>query len=144
VKSPNIAVDMLISAALAAEQIHGWADQCLSDAGCGDEHEPLDALAEAMADVRRATREFTHYSDGRHILTTTEIEPDRPGHNFTYTFPAIIEHRGERLLAEGPRPADPEEGNRGQYRVFVDDAACTVRIELTPPPTPRRHLGLAR
>lgn len=142
-RSPNVATDMLIDAAIEAEMLYEWADQTLCDHGVGDQHrDPLDALADAMENLRRAFREFTHYSDGRVIRTCIDIDPDRTGYTFGYTFPAIVEHRGERLLCEAARPTDPDEPDRGQYRIYVDDAACTIRVELTDPG--RRQLRVVR
>ncbi|MGV6990875.1 hypothetical protein ACUY3U_05340 [Gordonia amicalis] len=130
--SPNRATDFLIYTAKEVECVHGWVDAHLSDTGVNDEHPDLDHLETAVADMRRALREFTHYSDGRTIEKQLEIEEGR-GHFFHYTFPAVPEKRGERMLCEHQRSADPDEGDRGRYRIFVDDTHCTLRVELLPP-----------
>lgn len=140
-RSPNRATDFLIAAVKEVEATHGWTADNLADSGCADLHDAeLDALDEAVADLRRARQEFTHYSDGRRIEASVEIEPGR-GHYFHYVFAAPVEHRGERLLCESNRPADPDEGDRGRYRVWVDDSAATIRVELI---EPGRHLGVVR
>lgn len=132
-RSPNRATDFLIATARKVEATHGWTADHLADSDCADLHDAeLNALDEAVADLRRARQEFTHYSDGRRIEACIEIEPGR-GHYFHYVFAAPVEHRGERLLCEGARPADPAEGDRGRYQIFVDDEACTLRVTLTDP-----------
>ncbi|MGV9795554.1 hypothetical protein [Gordonia sp. NPDC003422] len=138
-RSPNIETDMLLDAAAETELLHGHTADLLADHGCADTHdEPLDALSEAVDNLRRAARNFTHYSDGRVIRVCIEIDPDRRGHTFAYTYPAIVEQRGERLLCTGDRPRDPDESDRGRYEVWVDDGAATIRVRLT---GPGRHLS---
>ena len=145
--SPNLAVDFLIAAAQEVHALHEWSDELLGDAGVFDDPKLApgqDALAEAIGDLGHALREFTNFSDGRPIQASVEIEPER-GHFFSYIFKPIPEHRGERMLFETHRPADPDEGDRGTYRVFVDDRAATIRVELLDPKTgPGRHLGVVR
>ncbi|MDS1115297.1 hypothetical protein RD149_16180 [Gordonia westfalica] len=135
--SPNRSIDFLIYTAKEVECVHGWVDDHLGSAGIADEQPDLDYLAEAVADMRRALREFTQYSDGRTIETSVEIEEGR-GHFFHYTFKAVPEQRGERMLCEASRSSDPDEGDRGRYRVFADDARCTLRVELIEPGRPLR------
>ena len=145
--SPSLAVDFLIATAEEVRTVHGWADELLCDANVADDDNhstSLNALSEAVGDLGRALREFTHYSDGRPIQASVEIEPGR-GHFFGYVFKPVPEHQGERMLFETHRPADPEEGDRGTYKIWVDDRAATIRVELRGPQDhPGRHLGVVR
>ncbi|MGC5245399.1 hypothetical protein ACPXB3_00465 [Gordonia sp. DT219] len=139
-RSPNLPTDMLIAAAKEVETVHMWTADRFADHGVADAYQAeTDALGDVVGELRRALHEFTEYSDGRPIEACVGIER---GRTFGYVFKAVPEHRGERMLYEAPRPADPDEGDRGTYRVHVDDRAATVRVELLPPR--RRRLGLVR
>ena len=130
-QSPSLAVDMLIYAALETVDTHGWVIDTLSDHGVCDQHpDETDALASTVADLQRATFEFTHYSDGR-IIRATEVVDN--GIHVSHVFPAVVEHRGERLLFTDRRLRDPGTPDRGHYRVYVDDAAATMRVEVYGP-----------
>ncbi|MGW0454886.1 hypothetical protein [Gordonia sputi] len=130
-QSPNLATDMLIYAALETVDTHSWVIDTLSNHGVCDDHETeTDALADAVGDLHRATYEFTHYSDGRVIRANEVIDN---GIHVSHVFPAVVEHRGERLLFTDRRLRDPGTPDRGHYRVYVDDAAATMRVEVFGP-----------
>ena len=129
--SPNLATDILIHAARQTVACHEWVDDRLGDHGvCDDFPDETEALAGRTADLRRAVHEFTHYSDRRPVAAVEIID----GHTHVhYTFAAIIEQPGERLLFTSRRPADPDERDRGHYRVYADDQAATLRVEVYGP-----------
>ena len=132
-RSPNLATDMLIETAHRAASVFEYADDQIADRlGNHSEHiEDLTGLlADHLADVKGAVREFTHYSDGRRI-GHTEVVDDRI--HVCHIFEAVPRHHGERLLYSCPRPRDPEEPDRGHYRVYVDDVAATLRVEVFGP-----------
>ena len=130
-KSPNLATDMLIYAALGVVDCHSWVIDVLSDYGVCDEHEiETDALGDALGDLHRATYEFTHYSDGRPIRATEMVDNHVC---ISHVFAAVVENRGERLLFTDRRPHDPGTPDRGHYRVYSNDAAATLRVELYGP-----------
>ena len=80
--------------------------------------------------LQRATFEFTHYSDGR-VIRATEMVDNHV--HISHIFAAVPEHRGERLLFTDRRPHDPGTPDRGHYRVYVDDAAARLRVEVFGP-----------
>ena len=130
-QSPNLATDMLIHAALETVDTHAWTIDVLSDHGVCDQHpDETDALASTVADLQRATFEFTHYSDGRVIRATEMVDNNV---HISHIFAAVPEHRGERLLFTDRRPHDPGTPDRGHYRVYVDDAAARLRVEVFGP-----------
>lgn len=130
-QSPNLAVDMLIYAALETTDCFSWVIDTLSDHGVCDDHQfETDALAETVANLHRATFEFTHYSDGRPIRATEVVDG---GIHISHVFAPAVEQRGERLLFTDRRLRDPGTPDRGHFRVYVDDAAATMRVELYGP-----------
>ena len=130
-QSPNLATDMLLHAALETTDCFSWVIDTLSDHGVCDDHQfETDALAETVANLHRATFEFTHYSDGRPIRATEVVDG---GIHISHVFAAVIEQRGERLLFTDRRLRDPGTPDRGHYRVYVDDAAATLRVEVFGP-----------
>lgn len=130
-QSPNLATDMLLHAALETTDCFSWVIDTLSDHGVCDDHQfETDALAETVANLHRATFEFTHYSDGRPIRATEVVDG---GIHISHVFAAVAEQRGERLLFTDRRLRDPGTPDRGHYRVYVDDAAATLRVEVFGP-----------
>ena len=130
-QSPNRETDVLIYAALETTDCFSWVIDTLSDHGVCDDHQfETDALAETVANLHRATFEFTHYSDGRPIRATEVVDG---GIHISHVFAAVVEQRGERLLFTDRRLRDPGTPDRGHYRVYVDDAAATLRVEVFGP-----------
>ncbi|WP_045821119.1 hypothetical protein [Williamsia herbipolensis] len=130
-RSPNLATDMLIETARRSVACHEWVDDRLGEHGANDDlPDETDALADAMQDLGAAVREFTSYSDGRPVHAVEIVDG---GIHVHHTFQAVPVHHGERLLFTGPRPTDPDQPDRGHYRVYADDAAATLRVEVYGP-----------
>ena len=129
--SPNLPTDMLIHAARCAVDCYEHVADRLSDHGvCDNLPDETDWLEDRMSTLRLAAREFSHYSDGRPVSACEVIDT---GVHIHHVFPAIVEHRGERLLFTDRRLSDPDQPDRGHYRVYADDAAATLRVELYGP-----------
>ena len=129
--SPNLATDILIEAASRTVDCHEHVDAVLGDRGvCDTLPDETEWLADRVGDLRRAVREFTHYSDGRPVAACEVVDG---GVHVHHVFPAIIEHRSERLIYTCDRLRDPGTPHRGHFRVYADDAAATLRVEVYGP-----------
>lgn len=130
-RSPNITVDMLIHAARCAVDCHEHVADRLGEHGvCDTLPDETDWLADRMSTLRLVAREFTHYSDGRPVAACEVVDG---GVHVHHVFPAIIEHRSERLIYTCDRLRDPGTPHRGHFRVYADDAEATLRVEVYGP-----------
>lgn len=144
--SPNPATDQLVYAARrllgVAEWLaegaadHGHADGCCSDA--------LDALSSATLDMPRLLSTFTHYSDGRPMVSTISIDDDncRVSHLWP---PDPADHPTEPV--ESPTYSlapDVEPGDRGSAVVTWDPMTFTGAVRYIAPPRPRNGLAVVR
>lgn len=130
--SPSLSVDFLIETARNAARCHGWVDEELVDV-LDHDHDRIesqtDALAERVTALRHAVAEFTYYHDGRPVVGRAVVDD---AVHIEHVF-AAAPARGERLLFTADRPADPDAPPRGHYRVYVNDTAATLRVEVYGP-----------
>ncbi|MDV7099699.1 hypothetical protein R4227_06025 [Gordonia amicalis] len=130
-RSPNSQTDQLIYAAADGADGLDWAIfQLQADGALVDHDAASERLDATRLSLAAALHWFDTYSDGRPVRAVVEIEA---GVTFPYVFPPIVEHQGERLLAESPLAHDPGSPSRGSWRVFVDDSAGSARAVIVPP-----------
>lgn len=133
--SPNVHTDHLLAAvtrlvgaveyALDTGSDHGHADGCCHDA--------LDILDDANRDLPRLLSQFTHYSDGRPIVSHVDV--DDGGMRCAYLWPPDADDLPAEPVDRGPYTLAPNRrpGDRGSVIVNWDPVTFTATTTMLPP-----------
>ncbi|MGB3699311.1 MAG: hypothetical protein WBA05_17930 [Gordonia sp. (in: high G+C Gram-positive bacteria)] len=140
--SPNRAVDELVYATRRLVGAVEWLDEVASDHGHADGccSEPLDAVSSIKLDMPRLLSQFTHFSDGRPMVSYVAVDD---GHmrmsNLWPPDPADMPTGPVDTPPYALAP-DREHGDRGHVIVTWDPATFTGSARYVAPPDPRRGL----
>lgn len=144
--SPNRATDELVFATRRLVGAVEWLDETASDHGHADDccAEPLDAISSIKIDMPRLLSKFTHYSDGRPMISYAEID-DGYIRTFHMWPPDPADHPTEPVdSAMYELPADTKPGDRGHAIVTWCPVTFTGTVRYIAPPAPRNGLQVVR
>lgn len=144
--SPNRATDELVHATRRLVSAVAWLDETASDHGhadgcCSDQ---LDAVSSSYIDLPRLLSEFTHYSDGRPMVSYVTV--DEGGIQMSHMWPPDPADHPTDPVETAPveLAADKVPGDRGHAIVTWCPVTFTGSVRYISPPAPRNGLQVVR